>query len=143
MTTAIGISEHNGWAELVTMAIQDAAPVILDRRRVELIGSGEPSNPYHHEALELPLDSLVKPSSQKRRNLFAKQVAAGDSADQQSAAAEHGMRAVALHGISDKEGDMLRCVTGRGDDLYLHLAHLDGVAFVQGAMVEDEATRAA
>ena len=95
------------------------------------------------QALELVLDGLVKPSSQKGRNLFAKQVAAGNSTDQQSAAAEHGMRAVALRGVGGKERNMLRRVTGRGDDLYLHLAHLDGIAFVQRAMVEDEAARAA
>ena len=60
MPAMIGISEHNGWAELVTVAIKDAAPVVLDRRRAELIGPGVPRNPYHHEALELPLAEAEK-----------------------------------------------------------------------------------
>jgi hypothetical protein len=56
MATVTGISDHIGWAELVTLSVRDRAPVILDRRRVELIEPGLPSAPYHHEGLELPLE---------------------------------------------------------------------------------------
>lgn len=51
----VGISEHNGWAELVTVGRVVGAPALLDRRRVELVAPGLPQNPYHHEGLELPL----------------------------------------------------------------------------------------
>ena len=56
MTTVTGISDHCGWAELVTLSVRDRAPVILERQRVELIEPGLASAPYHHEGLELPLD---------------------------------------------------------------------------------------
>lgn len=56
MTTVTGISDHYGSAELVTITVRDRVPVILDRRSVELIESGLPSAPYHHEGLALPLD---------------------------------------------------------------------------------------
>jgi hypothetical protein len=55
MATVTGISDHIGWAELVTLSVRDRVPVILDRQRAELIEPGLPSAPYHHEALELPL----------------------------------------------------------------------------------------
>lgn len=56
MTAVAGVSDHCGWAELVTLTIRDDVPVILERRRVELIDSGLASAPYHHEGLSLPLD---------------------------------------------------------------------------------------
>ncbi len=52
----IGVSDHNGWAVLVTVA-GDAT--LLDRRRVELVGSDLPSMPHHHEAQTLPLDQAL------------------------------------------------------------------------------------
>lgn len=50
-----GISEHNGWAELVTVGLQDGQARALDRRRVTLVDPDLPQNPYHHEGLVLPL----------------------------------------------------------------------------------------
>ncbi len=52
----IGVSDHNGWAVLVTV-LGDAR--ILDRRRVELVGSELPSMPHHHEAQTLPLEQAL------------------------------------------------------------------------------------
>ena len=49
----IGASDHYARAELVTLAVVDASPAFLDRRRVKLIDQGLPIAPYHHEALEL------------------------------------------------------------------------------------------
>lgn len=54
-TSVIGASVHSGWAELVTLGVSGRAPVLLDRRRVALIGAGLPDNPYHHEAHHLEL----------------------------------------------------------------------------------------
>jgi hypothetical protein len=56
MATVTGVSDHYGWAELVTVTIRDGVPVILDRQRARLIDPGLPSAPYHHEGLELPID---------------------------------------------------------------------------------------
>jgi len=52
----IGVSDHGGWAVLVTVA-RDGTP--LDRRRVELVDDNLPAIPYHHEAQMLPLDEAV------------------------------------------------------------------------------------
>ena len=51
----VGVANHNGWANLVSMGTSDDAPVVIDRRRVELVDQSLPKQPYHHEALELPI----------------------------------------------------------------------------------------
>jgi hypothetical protein len=60
---AIGTAIHNGWVILVTVAVRDRRPVVIDRRRVELVPPGTPSQPYHHEGLYLPFteaDAIVR-----------------------------------------------------------------------------------
>jgi hypothetical protein len=52
----IGVSDHGGWAVLVTVA-RDGT--LLDRRRVELVDEGLPALPHHHEGQALPLDEAV------------------------------------------------------------------------------------
>jgi hypothetical protein len=52
----IGVSDHGGWAVLVTVA-RDGT--LLDRRRVELVGEGLPKLPHHSEGQRLPLDEAV------------------------------------------------------------------------------------
>src|SRR5690349_13535629 len=49
----VGISDHSGWAICVTVGVRDGAPVLVDRRRVELLEPGLPNQPYHHETLSL------------------------------------------------------------------------------------------
>ncbi len=49
----VGISQHNGWAVCVAVAGRAGAPVVVDRRRIELIEEGLPNQPYHHETLAL------------------------------------------------------------------------------------------
>jgi hypothetical protein len=49
----IGISDHHGWAVFVCVGVRDRAPVVLDRRRIDLLESGIPKHPFHHEALKL------------------------------------------------------------------------------------------
>jgi hypothetical protein len=53
----IGVSDHGGWAVLVTVA-RDG--MLLDRRRVELVGEGLPKLPHHSEGQGLPLDKAVE-----------------------------------------------------------------------------------
>jgi hypothetical protein len=53
----IGVSDHGGWAVLVTAA-RDGT--LLDRRRVELVGEGLPKIPHHSEGQVLPLDEAVE-----------------------------------------------------------------------------------
>jgi hypothetical protein len=52
----IGVSDHGGWAVLVTVA-RDGT--LLDRRRVELVGEGLPKIPHHSEGQGLPLEEAV------------------------------------------------------------------------------------
>ena len=52
----IGVSDHGGWAVLVTVA-RDGT--FLDRRRVELVDDSLPGLPHHHEGQLLPIDAAV------------------------------------------------------------------------------------
>ncbi len=52
----VGVSDHGGWAVLVTVA-RDGT--LLDRRRVELVDETLPSLPHHHEGQLLPIDAAV------------------------------------------------------------------------------------
>ena len=53
----IGVSDHGGWAALVTMRPDGK---LLDRRRVELVSEDLPKIPHHSEGQRLPLDEAVK-----------------------------------------------------------------------------------
>ncbi len=52
----IGISDHGGWAVLVTVTRNGT---LLDRRRVELVAADLPKIPHHSEGQRLPLDEAV------------------------------------------------------------------------------------
>jgi hypothetical protein len=52
----IGVSDHGGWAVLVTVA---GDGTMLDRRRVELVDEDLPKIPHHSEAQSMPLDKAV------------------------------------------------------------------------------------
>lgn len=53
----IGVSDHGGWAVLVTADVNGA---LLDRRRVELVDEGLPKIPHHSEGQFLPIDQAVE-----------------------------------------------------------------------------------
>src|SRR6266704_799171 len=51
---ALGFRSHSGWTAMVAVGGPASAPVILDRRRIELIEGKIPRQPYHaSESLEL------------------------------------------------------------------------------------------
>jgi hypothetical protein len=52
----IGVSDHGGWAMLVTVA---GDGTFLDRRRVELVDADLPKIPHHSECQRLPIDQAV------------------------------------------------------------------------------------
>jgi len=54
VNAVLGVADHNGWAVCVTVAASRGVPVVVDRRRVELVEPGIPSQPYHHETLRMP-----------------------------------------------------------------------------------------
>lgn len=53
----VGVSDHAGWAILVTVT-RDGT--LIDRRRVELVDDSLPAIPHHHLAQALPLAAAVK-----------------------------------------------------------------------------------
>jgi hypothetical protein len=53
----VGVSDHGGWAVLVTVA-RDGT--LLDRRRVDLVDENLPKLPHHSEGQGLPLDEAVE-----------------------------------------------------------------------------------
>jgi hypothetical protein len=52
----IGVSDHGGWAVLVTVSSDGT---LLDRRRVELVDEDLPKIPHHSEGQRLPIDEAV------------------------------------------------------------------------------------
>ncbi len=52
----IGISDHGGWAVLVTAA---GDGTLVDRRRVELVDEDLPKIPHHSEGQRLPINDAV------------------------------------------------------------------------------------
>jgi hypothetical protein len=52
---ALGCRSHSGWAVIVAVAGSFAAPLVLERRRVELLDGSLPVQPYH-AAVESGLD---------------------------------------------------------------------------------------
>ena len=52
----IGVSDHGGWAVLVTVA---GDGTLLDLRRVELVDEGLPKIPHHSEGQALPIEEAV------------------------------------------------------------------------------------
>jgi hypothetical protein len=52
----IGVSDHGGWAILVTAT---GSGSLLDRRRVELVDRDLPKIPHHSEGQALPLEEAV------------------------------------------------------------------------------------
>jgi hypothetical protein len=52
----VGISDHGGWAVLVTAA---ADGTLLERRRVELVDDNLPKIPHHSEGQRLPIEEAV------------------------------------------------------------------------------------
>ena len=52
----IGVSDHGGWAVLVTVA---GDGTLLDRRRIELVDDDLPKIPHHSEGHGLPIDEAV------------------------------------------------------------------------------------
>jgi hypothetical protein len=74
----IGVSDHGGWAVLITIASDGT---LLDRRRVELVDEGLPKIPHHSEGQALPLVEAValvervRKSAERRARLGLEAVA--------------------------------------------------------------------
>src|SRR5262245_6710510 len=60
-SAALGFRAHSGWAALVAVAGPVPSPVVIDRRRIELVDARDPhgKQPYH-AAAELELKAAEK-----------------------------------------------------------------------------------
>ncbi|MBO0858680.1 MAG: hypothetical protein J2P21_09475 [Chloracidobacterium sp.] len=74
----VGVSDHGGWATLVTVAFDGT---LVDRRKVELVDKGLPSIPHHHECQTLPIDEAVALVEKVRDSADRRAVLALDSID--------------------------------------------------------------
>ncbi len=73
---AVGVWEHNGWAVFVTIGVEVGEPLILDRRWVDLLSPGLPSQPYHHETMKMPATEAQALVDQVRADAVVQAVAA-------------------------------------------------------------------
>ena len=67
----LGIDDHNGWANFISVCMDRDMPRVIDNLWVSLLEEGIPNQPYHHETLDMDLQSAealiarVKESAQK------------------------------------------------------------------------------
>jgi hypothetical protein len=74
MTSAlcvVSVAEHAGWAHLVSVAAPDAAPAVIERRRVTLIDAGLPTLPYHHDSVGMREDEANALIARVQRSVAA------------------------------------------------------------------------
>jgi hypothetical protein len=70
LTAILGVADHGGWAVCVTVAASRGLPVVVDRRRLALIEPGVPSQPYHHDAVGMPLPEAEKLVARVRESVM-------------------------------------------------------------------------
>lgn len=72
MNAVLGVADHYGSSEFVTIGVSGNSFSLLGREQVRLIDAGLPSAPYHHEALELPLEAAEKLIAKVRASVEAR-----------------------------------------------------------------------
>jgi hypothetical protein len=65
----VSVAEHAGWAHLICVAAPGQVPAVVARRRVTLIESGLPRQPYEHESTALREDEANALIAQVRRSI--------------------------------------------------------------------------
>ena len=70
LTAVLGVADHGGWAVCVTVAASGGLPVVADRRRIELIEPGVPTQPYHHDAVGMPLPEAERLVARVRESVM-------------------------------------------------------------------------
>ena len=68
----VSVAEHTGWAHLVCVAAPGLVPVVIERRRVKLIDSALPTQPYEHESTAMREDEANALIAQVRRSIAAR-----------------------------------------------------------------------
>lgn len=57
---SVGIEDHYAWANFVSVTTSGSDDILLDRRRVALLGQNLTGSPYHGEAVHMPLSDAEK-----------------------------------------------------------------------------------
>jgi hypothetical protein len=65
----VSVAEHTGWAHLVCVVARGRALAVIERRRVTLIDSGLPRQPYEHESVGMKEDRGNALIAQVRRSI--------------------------------------------------------------------------
>jgi hypothetical protein len=68
----LSVSEHAGWAHVLCVGVRDGLPAVMARRRVTLIDSGLPTQPYHHEATAMTDGDANALIARVRRSIAAR-----------------------------------------------------------------------
>ena len=68
----VSVAEHTGWAHLVCVAAPGLVPAVIARRRVTLIDSDLPTQPYEHDSTALRDDDANALIAQVRRSIAAR-----------------------------------------------------------------------
>jgi hypothetical protein len=68
----VSVAEHTGWAHLVCVAAPGLVPAVVARRRVTLIDSGLPTQPYEHDSTAMREDEADALIAQVRRSIEAR-----------------------------------------------------------------------
>jgi hypothetical protein len=68
----VSVAEHTGWAHLVCVAAPGRVPAVIERRRVTLIDSGLPRQPYEHESVGMKEDDANALIARVRRSIAAR-----------------------------------------------------------------------
>jgi hypothetical protein len=68
----VSVAEHTGWAHLVCVAARRHVPAVIERRRVVLIDSGLPTQPYEHDSRAMREDDANALIARVRRSIAAR-----------------------------------------------------------------------
>jgi hypothetical protein len=68
----VSVAEHTGWAHLVCVAAPGRTPAVVERRRVRLIDSGLPTQPYEHDSIGMKEDQGNALITRVKRSIAAR-----------------------------------------------------------------------
>jgi hypothetical protein len=70
VNSVVGVADHSGWANCVTVAVNRGVPVVVDRRRLTLIGAGLPNQPYEHGTVGMALPDAERLLARVRESIL-------------------------------------------------------------------------
>jgi hypothetical protein len=121
----VGVADHTGWAHLVCVAAPGLVPAVVARRRVTLIDSGLPRQPYEHDSTAMREDEANALIAKVRRSIAAR------TADALTRAVTELARSYAVVGLAIRQppfADLPDTVADVREDYRLHCA-ADGMLY--------------